>query len=319
MLSSNTPEGRNTNIPRPIFLFKLLAIPLGTAFLVYTLTQMGGINVSDFPIVQTGFALIVFLISSVLAGFRMGVTLYCVGAKIAPLRAIRTHMHALFYHIFMPFGVGSDIAKFAMFHKVVEIDKTQLAGGLILDRIIGVSSFALIVGVTAPILFRHPLFILVLPSLVILMGLITLNIKRILVVFPEKLATPLMPLQSAISTHRYQLMISLGISVLSQLVMGIAVWIVGRGWIIDISFVQAVFGNSAAFLFQIVPLHLAGLSGTEIAGVGVYTALGFSVAEALLLVSMVYAFRISAAMVGGLLDGASMIAAHATRSPSHKA
>ena len=51
-----------------------------------------------------------------------------------------------------------------------------------------------------------------------------------------------------------------------------------------------------------VPINVIGVSAIEIAGAGLYLAVGLTVAEALGLVSLLYCYRILIALLGGLWE-----------------
>jgi uncharacterized membrane protein YbhN (UPF0104 family) len=91
-----------------------------------------------------------------------------------------------------------------------------------------------------------------------------------------------------------------GLSCLMQGCLATAVWLGSRGWAIDIGYLDVLLVLTTSLMLQAIPLQLAGIGAAELAGTGLYLALGLSPAGALLLVSLLYCYRLAVAIAGGL-------------------
>jgi hypothetical protein len=95
---------------------------------------------------------------------------------------------------------------------------------------------------------------------------------------------------------------ALAYSALMHSLLAAAVWLGSRGWQIALDYPQLLFVQSSAGLFQALPLNVAGAGAGEVAGLGLYLLMGLSRADALLLVSLLYCYRIAMAVLGGLWE-----------------
>ena len=102
--------------------------------------------------------------------------------------------------------------------------------------------------------------------------------------------------------HQKQLVLALACSLLMHLLIAAAVFCGALHWQIEISYLQVLFVLTGAFLFQMVPINLVGVGAIEIAGAGLYLAVGLTMSQAISLVSLLYCYRILIALVGGLWE-----------------
>jgi uncharacterized membrane protein YbhN (UPF0104 family) len=100
--------------------------------------------------------------------------------------------------------------------------------------------------------------------------------------------------------RRRELARAFGLSCLMQGCLATAVWLGSRGWAIDIGYLDVLLVLTTSLMLQAIPLQLAGIGAAELAGTGLYLALGLSPAGALLLVSLLYCYRLAVAIAGGL-------------------
>ncbi|MEQ8497168.1 MAG: lysylphosphatidylglycerol synthase domain-containing protein, partial [Gammaproteobacteria bacterium] len=95
---------------------------------------------------------------------------------------------------------------------------------------------------------------------------------------------------------------ALVLSLIMHVTLAAAVWVASRDWgfALDFTRVLAVFSVSA--LLQAVPVSVLGAGAAELAGTGLYLALGLPGAAALLMTSLFYSYRLIMALLGGLWD-----------------
>ena len=90
-----------------------------------------------------------------------------------------------------------------------------------------------------------------------------------------------------------------------QFLLAAALALPAQAWGLDITYRELLFVLAASSLLSAVPINVAGIGAAEIAGTGLYIALGLSSREAVLLVSLMYCYRLLFAVLGGLWDFAA--------------
>ena len=98
-----------------------------------------------------------------------------------------------------------------------------------------------------------------------------------------------------------------------QLLLAAAVHTGGGALGIEIAYLEILFVLTASLIFQAVPVNVGGVGVADVAGTGLYVALGLALPAAILLVSVMYFYRIAIAIVGGLWE---LSATRVTRAPS---
>jgi uncharacterized membrane protein YbhN (UPF0104 family) len=211
--------------------------------------------------------------------------------QLSGLESLRINIQGLFYHFFLPFSSGADFAKFFKL-KTHQTGKQERMKAIILDHFLGVFALLLIVGFLMT--FKDPAFknlqisyfvsiaiCLAIPLLfwicknyfASLKEFTIMNIREIVKIFASSIAM--------------QALLSLSVK-LASLDLGI-----------EISYLDILFVMSLSMIFHAVPLHLLGIGLVEIMGSALYMTIGLSPAEAIQMVSILYFFRLTTAIMGG--------------------
>lgn len=228
------------------------------------------------------------------------------GKRLPWLAAYRIHLKSLFYFVFVPFSIGADVAKMAMFSSVFQQRKAQIIGMVFSDRVVGFLTF-LVLSLLAFVHNAHALaalvgisrgYVLVLLGLLLLAAVGSLLLRTDRLGIGEKMAA----FWAAFRNASWWVCGAFGTSILMQLCMCTAVFMAAASFAIPIHWLQVVFVVSSAMLFQLIPVSVGGVGVTEVAAVGLYMAVGLGRTDAILLASTAYTFKLLSALIGGLLE-----------------
>ncbi len=290
-----------TRTTRCLSALKVVGVPLGVAALCYWAVQDRALRAGSGLNGMLLLGTVVSQISAALFALRLRRVMRIVGVRLGVLEGFRINTQALFYGFFVPFAPGSDVARYVQIRRIAAKPAARLAaGGLVLDHLIGVAtllSIAITLWVVAKPIASDvagdslvtwlPLALLALPALAV----IALRSDRL---------TGLRRVVTRIPAHGADLVHACLLSATMQILLALAVFIGSRGWHIDVGYLDLLFVLTGSLVFQAIPVNLAGIGVADVAGTGLYLALGLPASDALLLVSLLYFYRLVLALVGGL-------------------
>jgi len=250
-----------------------------------------------------------FLLPGVLAGacsvglfaLRFRLVMAAIGIDLARRQALRITTLATFYHFFVPLAAGADLTKFVKLRGIAPAARPlELAGGIVLDHVIGLATLlvmALVLGLAlAPATLALDLRALGVAAIAGMFGLAVMLRRRVDAAAAGHGELAREPLR------RRELAAAILLSGLMQCALAAAVWIGSRGWAIEVGYLDILLVLTTSLMLQAIPFNLAGVGAADLAGTGLYLALGLTPAAALLLVSLLYCYRLLAAVGGGLWD-----------------
>jgi uncharacterized membrane protein YbhN (UPF0104 family) len=224
-----------------------------------------------------------------------------VGLELGVLPAWRITTLAMFCHFFVPLGAGADLTKFAKLRAAAPARrKRAMAGGIALEHAIGLASLLLTAGVLlvvleplAPAFTPGPeIALAAVPVAALAWGLLRRRLAG------DEVARWL----RQIAQQRAALGRAVALSLLTQCLLAAAVYAASTGLVPGVSYADVLFVLAASFVLQALPAQVAGIGAADVAGTGLYVALGLPLPVALLLVSLLYGFRLLAALTGGLAE-----------------
>ena len=282
-------------------LAKILLAPLGVAALLYWVSQEQTLPMDSNPLLLMAGAILA-LVSLLPFALRLREVLKVVDYDAPPVDSLRILTQSMFYYFFVPLSVGTEVSKFAKLGNLrPQYPKSKLASGIVLDHIVGLAvliiiSLSLYIGIEPIIVeIKQTTVALIAAGSVLLMtGAAVYVLKKRKHQLQQMLVLALV--------RKKQLALAIFYSLIMHAVIAAAVFAGALHWHIEISYLQVLFVMTGAFLFQMVPFNVIGVSAIEFAGAGLYLAVGLSVAEALSLVSLLYCYRVLIALVGGLWE-----------------
>ena len=128
-----------TGLRKKLFTFAKIAISAILVYFIFTKVNFG--EVVDI-IKRTNLlllipALILFIISKVLAAFRLNLYFHQIGANLTHKSNLKLYLLGMFYNLFLPGGIGGDAYKGYLIKKYFKVDTKKVVSVLVLDRLSG--------------------------------------------------------------------------------------------------------------------------------------------------------------------------------------
>ncbi|PIB28051.1 lysylphosphatidylglycerol synthetase [Maribacter sp. 4U21] len=194
-------------------------------------------------------ALFFFLVSKILAAFRLNLYFYQLGVRLTHKSNLRLYFLGMFYNLFLPGGIGGDAYKGYLIKKSFEVPTKRVVSVLVLDRLSGL----LLLFVYACVLF----YVLQNPVLAEVKYLFILGIPLAVLVF--------WVLNKRFFNYVFPLFWSaLGYSALVQLAQLISVWFImmALGIVEDKVAYLVIFLVSS--IVSVLPLTIGGIGSREV-------------------------------------------------------
>ena len=224
------------------------------------------------------------------------------GFAISFLQSLRLLTLSVFVHFFVPMSVGSEMTKFLRLRALSpQRGSLAQAGALVLDHAVG---FVALLAMTLALLaWRDPLGLGRTWPLGIACGL---GLAGLLATYlagsGTRFRATTAELRERLLRHRTQLAVGLLGSAAMHLLLATAVFVGALDTGIAIAWPELLLVLVGAGMLQLLPLNVAGVGAGDVAGTGLYLALGLSLPDALTLASLLYCYRLAMAAVGGLWE-----------------
>ena len=231
-------------------------------------------------------------------GARFRQVMRLLNIKLTLRESLRIVSFAVFCQFCVPVGGGAELAKFLKLRGLAPERRALIsASGVVLEHIIGLLALV----ATASVLFAifRP-FALTVPPLVVAIVAPTILVLAAMVLLRRQGSTRLDSTQ--LLAHKSDVVLALGWSLLMQVLLAAAVYVGSLGWAMNIAYWQILFVLTTAGVLQAVPANLLGVGAADVAGTGLYVALGLSVSHAILLASLLISYRLLVVLFGGLWE-----------------
>ncbi|MFZ2341125.1 MAG: lysylphosphatidylglycerol synthase transmembrane domain-containing protein [Bacteroidales bacterium] len=125
-------------------LILVLKIILSSIAVIYVLSKISLADIAGIikssHIVFLGFALVLFIISKILASFRTLLILNRYGIPVSMWDNLKLYWAGMFYNLFLPGGIGGDVYKTVVINSMHSNGLKISAGSVLMDRIGGVAA-----------------------------------------------------------------------------------------------------------------------------------------------------------------------------------
>jgi uncharacterized membrane protein YbhN (UPF0104 family) len=272
-------------------------VVIGLFALIYNLRTNSSIDITSKWGLLVGAGFLISQISFYIYSWRFRRVASLMAIQLSPVDSLRLNMQGLFYHFFLPFSAGADFAKFFKL-KMHQNSKQLRLRAIILDHSVGVFSLLLIA--TFLLSYKEPPFEYPQMNYLISAG-ICLTILTIIVVWKKYFVS----IKKFFIINIPEIVAIFASSVAMQTLLSLAIWVASLDLGMNISYMDVLFVMSLSMIFNAVPVHFLGIGLTEIMGSALYISIGLSPVEAIQMVSFLYVFRLTTAVMGGgweLLD-----------------
>ena len=272
-------------------------VVIGLFALIYNLSTNSSVDITSNWGLLVGAGFLVSQISFYIYSWRFRRVASLMDIRLSAADSLRLNMQGLFYHFFLPFSAGADFAKFFKL-KMHQNSKQLRLRAIILDHSVGVFSLLLIA--TFLLSYKEPPFEYPQMNYLISAG-ICLTILTIIVVWKKYFVS----IKKFFIINIPEIVAIFASSVAMQTLLSLAIWVASLDLGMNISYMDVLFVMSLSMIFNAVPVHFLGIGLTEIMGSALYISIGLSPVEAIQMVSFLYVFRLTTAVMGGgweLLD-----------------
>ena len=278
---------------------KFILVVLGIAVLLRQLNQHRTVPLSalwNFNLLA-GWWLSVLAFGAFAARFRL--SLRIAGLILTYRDSLRINALGAFLDFVVPLTGGGDAAKYLRI-RATNHERAPLlpAAGIALDHFIG---FVVALFLTAGLVWRLPIASAVMAKLPWLIAL------SVLVVIVALILNRIYRARTAlwiarIYTHRRSTEWALMWSVLMQTLLAAAVYLAAKGSAITVDYLSILWVLAASALSAIIPVKIGGLGARDVIGTGLFILLGIPTADAVLLATILYGYRATIAVAGGLVE-----------------
>lgn len=284
---------------------KLVFVPLGIAALVYWASQEQSVRLADS---WNGYLLLgVFLsqISICFFALRFRRVMRVVGLRLSMREALHINALSMFYHFFVPLAAGADVTRYIKLRGLApERRPIAMAGGIVLDHIVGLGTL-IVIAIVLVVALKPTIVTFDTRVLLLAVTLVLCLAAGAGMSIRQSASLKMTELMTRLRSHKLDVAQAVILSLAMQLLTAAAVFAGSLGWGIGIGFPEILLVLTASFIFQAVPFNVGGVGVADIAGTGLYIAIGLTPAAALLLVSLMYCYRLLVALTGGVWELAS--------------
>ncbi|MBT4205144.1 MAG: flippase-like domain-containing protein [Proteobacteria bacterium] len=266
-------------------------VVIGLVALIYNLSTNSSVDITSNWGFLVGAGFLVSQISFYIYSWRFRRVASLMDIQLSAVESLRLNMQGLFYHFFLPFSAGGDFAKFFKL-KMHQTSKQVRLRAIILDHSVGVFSLLLIA--TFLLSYKEHPFEYPQMNYLISAG-ICFTILAIIMVWKKYFVS----IKKFIITNMPEIVTIFVSSVVMQTLLSLAIWLGSLDLGMDISYMDVFFVMSLSMIFNAVPAHFLGIGLTEIMGSALYISIGLSPIEAIQMVSFLYIFRLTIAVMGG--------------------
>ena len=266
-------------------------VVIGVFALIYSLSTNSAVDIAP----NWGLWLVAgFLVSQIsfyIYSWRFRKVAGLMKIKLSAVDSLRLNMQGLFYHFFLPFSAAADFAKFFKL-KTHQTSKQERLKTIILDHSVGLFSLVFISGFLLS--FKEHTFEYPQINYFILVG-ICLTMLAIILVYKKYFVNA----KEFATVNTREIVTIFASSIAMQTLLSLSVKLASLNLGVEISYLDILFVMSLSMIFHAVPVHLLGVGLAEIMGSALYITIGLSPIEAIQMVSILYFFRLTTAIMGG--------------------
>lgn len=279
-------------------LIKVFLISLGIIVLLISITNVSNINLLSAFNVKVLLGFFISQIALLLYSLRFRLVMKSTGITLKIIDALRINTLAVFYHFFTPLSMGADLTKFFKLKRNHDSASHRITS-IIFDHVVGICS--LVVLSTFLFILREPdLGELSLRGNISLLWAAVCVLIITVVVFLKDVKNICKEMLLNIKGNWSLVFVAFCFSIVMHATLAAGVFVGSYGIGVTIPYVDILFVLSLSMILQSVPVSILGVGATEVASTAIYTAIGLPLTTALLLVALLYTYRLITSVAGGI-------------------
>ena len=279
-------------------LFKVFLVSLGIIVLLVSIANVSNINFQSTYNVKVLLGFFISQVALFLYSLRFRLVMKSTGITLKIIDAFRINTFAVFYHFFTPLSMGADLTKFIKLKKSHDSASHRITS-IIFDHVVGICS--LVVLSTSLFILRKPeLGELSLSGNSPIEGVAVCVLIITVIIFRKDIKSIYEKMLLSIKGNWSLIFIAFCFSIIMHMTLAAGIFVGSHGIGVTIQYIDILFVLSLSMILQSVPVSILGVGATEVAGVAIYTAIGLPITTALLLVALLYTYRLITSVAGGI-------------------
>ena len=279
-------------------LFKVSLVSLGIIILLVSIANVSNINLQSTFNVKVLLGFFISQVALFLYSLRFRLVMRSTGITLKIIDAFRINTFAVFYHFFTPLSMGADLTKFIKLKRNHDSASHRITS-IIFDHVVGICS--LVVLSTSLFILRKPeLGELSLRGNSPLGGVAVCVLIITVIIFRKDIKSIYEKMLLSIKGNWSLIFIAFCFSIIMHMTLAAGIFVGSHGIGVTIQYIDILFVLSLSMILQSVPVSILGVGATEVAGVAIYTAIGLPITTALLLVALLYTYRLITSVSGGI-------------------
>ncbi len=280
--------------------WKIPVITLGITVLLVTTANVNHTSLLDAMNIKVFFGFFLSQIALLLYSQRFRLVMKSTGIVLGSIEALRINTLAVFYQFFVPLSVGADLTKFIKL-KRSHNSPGRRVGSIILDHVVGIC--ALVTLSIFLLVIRKPTFEqLNFENYESFIALTIFSILVLSIIYQPTITKYTKKVLSEVKEKWPLIFMAFCFSIIMHITLAAGVFIGSQGVGLNVPYLDILFVLSVSMIVQSIPISLLGVGAPEIAGTAMYTAIGLSIPVALLLVALLYSYRLITSVIGGLWE-----------------
>ena len=278
--------------------FKVVLISLGIIILLISITNVSNINLLSAFNVKVLLGFFISQVALLLYSLRFRLIMKSTGIRLKVIDALKINTFAVFYHFFTPLSIGADLTKFIKLKKNHDSAGHRITS-IIFDHVVGICSL-LVLSTFLFILRKPELGQLGLRESLSLLSTAACALIIMVIIFRKDIKKNYKKMLLNIKGNWSLVFVAFCFSIIMHVTLAAGIFVGSHGIGVNIPYIDILFVLSLSMILQSVPLSILGVGATEVASAAIYTAIGLPMTTALLLVALLYTYRLITSVAGGI-------------------
>ena len=278
--------------------FKVFLVSLGIIVLLVSIANVSNINLLSTFNVKVLLGFFISQVALFLYSLRFRLVMKSTGITLKIIDAFRINTFAVFYHFFTPLSMGADLTKFIKLKRNHDSASHRITS-IIFDHVVGICSLV-VLSTTLFILRKPDLGELSLRGNSSLEGAAVCVLIITVIIFRKDIKNIYEKMMLSIKGNWSLIFVAFCFSIIMHMTLAAGIFVGSHGIGVTIQYIDILFVLSLSMILQSVPVSVLGVGATEVASVAIYTAIGLPITTALLLVTLLYTYRLITSVAGGI-------------------